>query len=38
MASGPDSPWFPGFRLYRQGALSDWREAIAAVTADIVGK
>ena len=35
MASGAESPWFPGFSLYRQGVLGDWREAMAGVVAGL---
>ena len=35
MASGPESPWFPGFRVYRQGPQGNWREAMASVVADM---
>jgi tetratricopeptide (TPR) repeat protein len=28
MASGSASPWFPGFRIYRQAPQGDWRAAL----------
>jgi len=28
-----DSPWFPGFRVHRQGLDGDWTAALAALTA-----
>ena len=31
MASGDTSPWFPDFRLYRQGADGSWSTALAAL-------
>src|SRR5260221_3579178 len=35
MAAGDQSPWFPGFPVYRQGEKGDWTEAMAAIAADI---
>ncbi len=35
MADGPQSPWFPGFPLYRQGADGDWSAALSAVAGDL---
>ena len=34
--SGGESPWFPGFRLYRQGATGDWQRALDALHKDLV--
>jgi hypothetical protein len=28
MISGSESPWFPGFRVYRQRPDGDWRPAL----------
>jgi hypothetical protein len=28
---GEDSPWFPGFRVHRQGRDGDWAPALAAI-------
>ena len=28
MAEGKTSPWFPGFRVYRQGYDGSWMEAM----------
>ena len=35
LASGNESPWFPGFPVYRQGEKGDWAQAMDAVVADI---
>jgi hypothetical protein len=35
MISGNESPWFPGFRLYRQGPDGDWGAAFARLAQDI---
>jgi hypothetical protein len=35
MATGPESPWFPGTKLYRQGAGGDWDPAIGALAQDL---
>jgi tetratricopeptide (TPR) repeat protein len=32
MSSGDSSPWFPGFRLFRQPPTLDWTEALAALS------
>lgn len=37
MASGDESPWFPGFRIYRQNAQRDWSAALQALRADLAG-
>ncbi len=29
MATGPFSPWFPGFHIYRQSPQGDWQAALA---------
>ena len=33
MAAGDESPWFPGFRIYRQGPDGDWSGALARLDA-----
>ncbi len=35
MACGRESPWFPGFSVYRQGFDGDWMPALAALAADL---
>ena len=35
MAAGAESPWFPGFPVYRQGVLGGWKEAFAGLAADL---
>jgi hypothetical protein len=35
MASGDESPWFPGFRVYRQGLDGNWNEALARLSNDL---
>ena len=37
MAAGAESPWFPGFRIYRQGPKGDWGQALADVAKDMSG-
>ncbi|MCC6535613.1 MAG: tetratricopeptide repeat protein [Burkholderiales bacterium] len=37
MESGEESPWFPGFRVYRQSPLGDWSAALAALRNDLAG-
>jgi hypothetical protein len=32
---GDESPWFPGFRVYRQGPDGDWSEALARLARDL---
>lgn len=32
---GGESPWFPGFRVYRQGADGNWSEAFRALRRDL---
>ena len=36
MASGPSSPWFPGFSLYRQSIDGEWSAALAALKQDLM--
>jgi hypothetical protein len=33
--AGDESPWFPGMRLYREGARGDWRAALDALARDL---
>jgi hypothetical protein len=35
MIHGEESPWFPGFRIYRQAPDGDWSEALARLAADL---
>ena len=35
MATGAESPWFPGFPVYRQGLRGGWTDAFAALGADL---
>ncbi len=35
MAKGEESPWFPGFRIYRQNKNGDWNEALQALGGDL---
>ncbi len=35
MAGGDETPWFPGTRVYRQGAGGDWQQALAELGADL---
>jgi tetratricopeptide (TPR) repeat protein len=35
MVRGEESPWFPGFRIYRQAPDGDWSDALARVAADL---
>lgn len=37
MRSGPSSPWFPGFSIYRQTLQGDWDAAFRALEADLAG-
>lgn len=34
--AGDESPWFPGMRLYREVAPSDWRPALAALARNLM--
>jgi tetratricopeptide (TPR) repeat protein len=38
MAAGDASPWFPGFRVYRQRQDGDWGEALARLRVDLAAK
>jgi tetratricopeptide (TPR) repeat protein len=38
MASGPESPWFPGFPVYRQGEKGDWVQAMDGIVRDVARK
>lgn len=35
LAAGDESPWFPGSRVYRQGANGSWREALSSLADDL---
>ena len=35
LAAGDESPWFPGSRVYRQGADGSWREALSSLADDL---
>lgn len=35
MASGKESPWFPGFGIYRQQMDGDWHEALTQLGCDL---
>jgi hypothetical protein len=35
MAVGEASPWFPGFRVYRQHVDGEWRDALARLSRDL---
>lgn len=35
MAGGDESPWFTGFRIYRQGIDSDWGDAVGRLASDL---
>jgi Flp pilus assembly protein TadD len=37
MAKGEESPWFPGFAVYRQARDGDWRSALEKLQADLHG-
>jgi len=34
--TGEESPWFPGFRVYRQKPGGDWNEAFEQLRADLM--
>lgn len=36
MAEGDSSPWFPGFKVYREDLKRGWKPALAALRSDIV--
>lgn len=36
MDEGKESPWFPGFSIYRQNFLGDWGAALAELTRDLM--
>ena len=38
MAAGEESPWFPGFRIYRQEPGGGWRAALARLARDLAAK
>lgn len=38
MAMGDESPWFPGFRVYRQSYDKSWKEALKKLAQDLAEK
>lgn len=36
MEAGDESPWFPGFRVYRHSVARSWTEALARLRADLL--
>lgn len=38
MAAGNESPWFPGFRVYRQGCDGDWSNALEHLARDLMAE
>lgn len=38
MAAGKESPWFPGFKIYRQSLDKVWRSALAELATDLKEK
>ncbi len=38
MARGRESPWFPGFTIYRQSNQGDWNAALAALKEDLAAQ
>ena len=36
MARGDESPWFPGFRVYRQDPDGDWDDAMERLRNDLL--
>jgi hypothetical protein len=37
LRAGRESPWFPGFTIYRQSLQGDWRDALSSLHRDLVG-
>jgi hypothetical protein len=37
LEAGDESPWFPGFRVYRQSTSRNWGDALARLRADLLG-
>jgi hypothetical protein len=37
MEEGDESPWFPGFEVYRQSIQRSWDEALARLRSDLLG-
>jgi hypothetical protein len=35
MAAGDESPWFPGFRVYRQRSDGDWNDTLIKLASDL---
>jgi tetratricopeptide (TPR) repeat protein len=38
MLAGDESPWFPGFRIYRQGADGNWSAALGKLARDLTAR
>jgi hypothetical protein len=38
MHSGQTSPWFPGFRVYRQPASLDWTQPLRELSNDLAAR
>ncbi len=38
MAAGDESPWFPGFRIYRQDSDGDWSAAFSRLARDLMAE
>jgi len=38
MLEGDESPWFPGFRIYRQTPDKDWSRAMERLRRDLLEK
>jgi tetratricopeptide (TPR) repeat protein len=36
LVAGDESPWFPGFRIYRQGPNGDWSNALERLRGDLL--
>jgi hypothetical protein len=36
MSAGDESPWFPGFRVYRQSPDGDWETALGRLRGDLL--
>jgi hypothetical protein len=35
MRDRPDTPWYPGMKLYRQRKAGDWNEVLTRVAQDL---
>jgi hypothetical protein len=36
LSAGDESPWFPGFRIYRQGVDGDWEQALERLRGELL--